>query len=147
MEMRAQETPRRARTLLVVDDDDADMILFLRGKDRAGLELEVQRAWNAVEALEMLRLQHVEGRAHEVLVVLDLNMPCMNGIEFLAELRADPTLCNTVVLAVSGSDDPKDQRAAYAHHVAAYVVKTEDSTERLIKLIGAWFDAVALPPA
>lgn len=147
MEMRTRVPATTARTLLVVDDDDADMILFLRGKDRAGLDLEVQRAWNAVEALEMLRLQHVEGRAHEVLVVLDLNMPCMNGIEFLAELRADPALCSTVVIAVSGSDDPKDQQAAYRHHVAAYVVKTEDSTERLIRLIAAWFDAAAIPPA
>ena len=57
------------------------------------------------------------------LVLLDLNMPRMNGIEFLRELRADPALQRTAVVVLTTSDAGRDQLDAYGLHVAGYLVK------------------------
>lgn len=131
--------------VLVIDDDDGDFLMFLRRKDQQELNVELQRARNAHEAFAMLRQQHADGRDNNMMILLDLNMPSMNGIEFLEELRVDPDLRDSIVVAVSGSSDPSDVRAAYSHHVAAYVVKTPDSTAKLIHLIKAYFDTVTMP--
>ena len=56
-------------------------------------------------------------------VLLDLNMPRMNGLEFLAELRARPELAHTVVFALTTSEDPADVAASSRYNVAGYVVK------------------------
>lgn len=138
--------PDRSRVLLV-EDDDLDVIAFHRVIASLGMSIELQRARNAAEAFEMLRLQVEEQRSESMLIVLDLNMPSMNGIEFLAELRQDPELSSSVVFAFTTSDDPEDMRRCFEHHVAAYVTKQvdEDSTKKLVELIEIYLRSVRMP--
>ena len=134
--------------ILLVEDDDLDVIAFHRAVVDRGLDVELQRARNAVEAIEMLRLGIDGGRRDSMLIVLDLNMPVKNGLEFLAELRADPALENSVVFVFTSSDSPADMRRAYELHAAGYVVKDAkgDSTNRLVDLLAAYLNVVRLPP-
>ncbi|MFN3244955.1 MAG: response regulator [Planctomycetota bacterium] len=138
--------PGRSRVLLV-EDDDLDVIAFHRVMASLGLDIELQRARNAIEAFEMLRLQLEEGRSESMLIVLDLNMPSMNGIEFLAQLRADPALRSSVVFAFTTSDSPDDMRRCFEHNVAAYLTKEvdEDSTRKLAELIEVYLRTVRMP--
>ena len=133
--------------MLLIEDDDLDVIAFHRVTESLGLSIELQRARNAVEAFEMLRLQLEEGRPESMLIVLDLNMPTMNGVEFLTRLREDPALRSSVVFAFTTSDSPDDMRACFEHHVAAYVTKEvgEDSTKKLAELIEVYLRTVRMP--
>jgi CheY-like chemotaxis protein len=114
----------RKLTLLLVEDDEVDVMNVRRAlrSNRLGHVLRV--AHDGVEALELLR--SARDRKVEVLpqlILLDLNLPRMNGFEFLRELRADPELKRLVVIVLTTSDDERDVRAAYALNVAGYMVK------------------------
>ncbi|HEB54469.1 MAG TPA: response regulator [bacterium] len=134
--------------ILLIEDDDLDTTDFLREISCRELPIEMQRARNAVEAMQMLRLQDESGRClARTVIVLDLNMPEMNGLDFLAELRADPRFGNAVVFAFTTSEDEADIRDAYRHHVAGYVVKQPDgdATARLVTLLEHYLATVTLP--
>lgn len=133
--------------VLLIEDDDLDVIAFHRVLAQRELRVELQRARNAIEAFEMLRLQAEEGRAGSMLIVLDLNMPAMNGLEFLAQLRADPQLRNSVVITYTTSDSAADLQAAYDLNVAGYVTKDviEDSTAKLVDFLAIYLNTVRMP--
>ena len=76
---------------------------------------------NGIDALTMLRSGSVPGERR--IVLLDLNMPRMNGLEFLRELRADPALHSTVVIVLTTSNDERDKVEAYNLNVAGYLLK------------------------
>lgn len=108
-------------TVLVVDDDDVDVMGVTRALKRLKITNPLVRARNGLEALALLRTEGAVERPY--LILLDLNMPRMNGIEMLAELRADSALANAVVFVLTTSDDDQDKVAAYANHIAGYIVK------------------------
>src|SRR5687767_4978172 len=81
-------------------------------------------AGNGIEALEVLRGQRQPSPPPERrLILLDLNMPKMGGIEFLKELRADPVLHATTVVVLTTSDEERDKVKAYDLNVAGYILK------------------------
>ena len=108
--------PRPTR-LLVVDDDAVDRQAVRRALRSSALALEIAEAEDAPGALAALREREVD------CVLLDLNMPKMNGIEFLRELRADPALHATPVVVLTTSDDERDKVEAYDLNVAGYLLK------------------------
>ncbi|HEX2077949.1 MAG TPA: response regulator [Longimicrobium sp.] len=107
--------------VLLVEDDEVDVMNVRRAfrKNRIADPLFV--AGNGEEALRMLRAAEVPARRR--LVLLDLNMPRMNGIEFLRELRADPGLRCTSVVVLTTSNDERDRVEAYNLNVAGYILK------------------------
>jgi CheY-like chemotaxis protein len=107
--------------ILLVEDDMVDVKNVKRAFQKANIANPLYVANNGVEALEMLRTGKVPGARR--LILLDLNMPKMNGIEFLQELRADPTIANSTVVVLTTSNDDKDKVAAYDLHVAGYLLK------------------------
>ena len=132
-------------TFLVVDDDEVAVLAILRALDRHDIKSEVVLARDGVEAL--FRLRETYGPKPPFIILLDLNMPRMNGIEFLAELRKDAALRQTVVFVMTTSDAPEDISAAYAHQVAGYLVK-EDAYRSIgtaIGMIEGYTRAVTLP--
>ncbi|MCA8975903.1 MAG: response regulator [Planctomycetes bacterium] len=132
--------------MLLIEDDDVDFIALHRLIDGRGFQVELQRARNASEALEVLRLQQEDGRDGRQVIVLDLNMPGAGGIEFLAQVRADSALSGLVVFAYTSSESPTDIQAAYAHHVAGYIVKgSADSATKLVDVLEAYITNVTLP--
>src|SRR4051812_14143501 len=111
----------RRTFILLVDDDEIDVMNVRRAFDKGKIDNPLFVASDGLGALEMLRDGTLpRGRR---LVLLDLNMPRMNGIEFLRELRADPALRGTPVVVLTTSDEERDRLEAYDLHVAGYLLK------------------------
>lgn len=115
------EPDPRCLHILLVDDDEVDVMNVRRAFQRANVTNPLYVAGSGIDALAMLR----DGRvpAGRRLVLLDLNMPRMNGIEFLRELRADPALRATSVVVLTTSNEDRDKVEAYNLNVAGYLLK------------------------
>ena len=111
----------RTTNILLVEDDDLDVMNVRRAFAKGNIKNPLFHAEDGLVALEMLRNGTIP--AARRLVLLDLNMPRMNGIEFLRELRADPALRGTSVVVLTTSDEERDRIEAYDFHVAGYLVK------------------------
>ncbi|MEM0997491.1 MAG: response regulator [Bacteroidota bacterium] len=118
--------------ILLVEDDPVDVMNVRRAfaKARVGWPLHV--ATDGREALELLRgpLSSVSQNLPRI-ILLDINMPRMNGLEFLRELRADPTLRSISVFVLTTSNEKADLRAAYHHNVSGYILKPLSSRDFL----------------
>ncbi len=134
--------------LLVVDDDEVDRQLIQRSLVGAGIAGPVLMAEDGREALDILR-GHGARKPLErpFLILLDLNMPRMSGIEFLEELRVDESLRGSPVFVLSTSRADQDIAAAYEHMVAGYIVKEAAGRDhqRLAALLDAYRRVVELP--
>lgn len=107
--------------ILHVEDDDLDALnvqRFLRSTNNVG---GITVAHDAVEALEMLRSGQLPLRS--LVILLDIRLPRMSGLEFMRELRADPLLRRLPVVVFSTSDDERDMDTAYELNAAGYLVK------------------------
>ena len=111
----------RKTHILLVDDDEIDVMNVRRAFEKGKIENPLFHAEDGLAALEMLRDGTIPKERR--LVLLDLNMPRMNGIEFLRELRDDPELHGTAVVVLTTSDEERDRIDAYHFHVAGYLVK------------------------
>jgi CheY-like chemotaxis protein len=107
--------------ILLVEDDEVDVMNVQRAFKRNNILNPLWVAGNGLQALQMLRSNEVP-KDHR-LILLDLNMPKMNGIEFLRELRADPQLRSLPVVVLTTSRDERDRVEAYDLNVAGYLVK------------------------
>ena len=110
-------------TLLLVEDDPFDVLAMKRCVMHHDLPVQLECAGDGEAALKALGALLREPRPAPVVVFLDLNMPHMNGIEFLDALRADLRQARTVVYVLSTSNAPGDRRAAYARGVSGYICK------------------------
>ena len=114
-----------AFSLLVVDDDDVAAEAVVRGMRKHGMDCSIVIAEDGMAALQILRGKHSTRQiAKPYLVLLDLNMPRMNGIEFLRELRSDEQLRGTVVFVLTTSGSDVDRAHAYREFIAGYMVKS-----------------------
>jgi CheY-like chemotaxis protein len=111
----------RLLNILLVEDDEVDVMTVKRAFEKGHITNPLYVAANGLEALEKLRSGEVP--SHRRLVLLDLNMPRMNGIEFLRELRKDPELCATPVVVLTTSTMDRDKFDAYGLNIAGYLVK------------------------
>ncbi len=107
--------------ILLVEDDEVDVMNVRRAFEKAHVSNPLYVAGNGLEALEMLRGTTIPQERR--LVLLDLNMPKMNGIEFLEALRADPALSSSPVVVLTTSNDDQDKIDAYNFNVAGYLLK------------------------
>jgi CheY-like chemotaxis protein len=112
--------------VLLVEDDEVDVMNVKRAFKKCQITNPLYVAGNGLKALEMLRSH--DGKpptvpANNRLILLDLNMPKMNGIEFLQELRADPELKTIPVIVLTTSDEDQDKIEAYNLNVAGYIIK------------------------
>jgi CheY-like chemotaxis protein len=135
--------------LLLVEDDEIEAEAVLRGLQRQGIEQPLTVVQNGVEALNALRGQ--AGQPHlpqPCLILSDLNMPQMNGLEFLRELRQDPTLKRCIVFMLTHSNREQDKLDAYAHGAAAYLLKTNVGADfaKLGQLLACYRASVEFPP-
>ena len=112
-------------SLLVVDDDDVAAEAVVRGMRKHALDCPIVVAEDGMAALQILRGKHPTRQiAKPYLVLLDLNMPRMNGMEFLRELRSDSQLRGTVVFVLTTSGSDADRARAYQESIAGYLVKS-----------------------
>jgi CheY-like chemotaxis protein len=125
--------------ILLVEDDEVDVMNVRRAFERNNVSNPLFVAGNGLEALEMLRNGTVPRERR--LILLDLNMPRMNGIEFLQELRADPELAAAPVVVLTTSNDDQDKIDAYNLNVAGYLLKPvtfSNFCERMTTLNKYW---------
>lgn len=115
------EAVERITSILLVDDDEIDVQNVQRAFTKANIRNPLYHAGDGLEALELLRGGTLP-RAR-LLLLLDINMPRMNGIELLRELRKDPALRATSVVMLTTSDEERDRVEAYGLNVAGYLVK------------------------
>ncbi|BAY33391.1 two-component response regulator [Nostoc carneum NIES-2107] len=116
----------RVINILLVEDDEVDIMNVKRAFKKVNITNPIYLANNGLEALNMLRghgdqppVIPIERR----LILLDLNMPKMGGIEFLQELRSDPRLKTTPVVVMTTSNQDQDRVEAYNLNVAGYILK------------------------
>src|SRR5579872_5611167 len=107
--------------ILLVEDDEIDVENVKRAFRKNKIVNPLWTAGNGVEALEMLRTGVVP--APRRLVLLDLNLPRMNGLEFLHAVRRDPVLAALPVVVLTTSNDERDRVEAYDLNVAGYLLK------------------------
>lgn len=111
----------RPLNILLVEDDEVDVMNVQRAFERNHLTNGLFVAGNGLEALDMLRGNAIPKQRR--LILLDLNMPKMNGIEFLEALRADPEISSIPVVVLTTSNDDQDKLDAYNFNVAGYLLK------------------------
>jgi CheY-like chemotaxis protein len=135
----------RTLNILLVEDDEVDVMNVQRSFKKNNISNPLFIAGNGVEALEMLRNGTVP--AQNRLILLDINMPKMNGIEFLRVLRADPVLRSSLVVVLTTSNDDKDRMESYELNVAGYLVKpvTFGSFVELMLALNKYWMLVEMP--
>lgn len=133
-----------ALSVVLIEDNVVDVEAVRRALHRQKIANPVLVARDGREGLALLRSGRVE---RPFLILLDLNLPRMNGLEFLRELRADPELRDSVVFVLTTSKAEEDRAASYDEHVAGYMVKGSlgDGFRHLAELLNAYWRVVELP--
>lgn len=131
-------------TLLLVDDDDVDVMGIERALKKLQITNPIVRARDGVEGLA--RLRECTAARRPFLVLLDLNLPRMNGLEVLAEIRKDPALSSAVVFVLTTSKAEEDKATAYRHNIAGYIIKSQvgDGVMRAMEMLHGYWRVVEL---
>ena len=111
----------RKMSILLVEDDQVDVMTVRRALQQIRVTNPLFTASDGEEALAKLRSGEIP--LGSLLILLDLNMPRMSGIEMLQELRKDPELRHLPVVVLTTSDDERDKIEAYNLNVAGYILK------------------------
>jgi CheY-like chemotaxis protein len=135
----------RLLNILLVEDDEVDVMNVKRAFKKNNIANPLYLAGNGLEALEMLRSGAIPGDRR--IILLDLNMPQMNGIEFLREVRADAKLNLTPVIVLTTSNDERDRIEAYNLNVAGYILKPVTFTNfcEVMAALNKYWALVELP--
>lgn len=134
--------------LLVVEDDDGDFKAVKRAFEKARVANPIRRARDGREALAILRGEDGhEPIAGSHLLLVDINMPRMTGIELIAALREDPALCRTLAFILTTSNSDVDRCAAFDLNVAGYILKSRAGEEflELVDLLDGYWRIVEFP--
>ncbi|GJF31113.1 response regulator [Kitasatospora sp. NE20-6] len=136
--------PGRPYRVLLVEDDAADAMLIEEALEEKA-QRDIVRVDNGEAALEYLR---AEGALMPDLIVLDLNMPRMNGQELLDIIKIDESLKSIPVVVLTTSAAPDDVSGAYRRHANAYVTKPVqlDDFTRAVQSIDSFYLDTALTP-
>jgi CheY-like chemotaxis protein len=129
-------------TILLVEDDEVDVKALRWAFDKLKIANPMMVAHDGVEALEML-----PNLPRPYLIITDINMPRMNGIEFLRQLRASDEYRDSIVFVLTTSNDEQDKIDAYNLNVAGYMLKSDMGTSftRAIALIENYWRVVEFP--
>jgi CheY-like chemotaxis protein len=121
--------------ILLIEDDDVDIMTVRRSMKELGVPNPLDQVSDGEQGLAFLRNP---ANARPGLILLDLNMPRMNGVEFLVELRADAALKSIPVVVLTTSKEETDRVSAFSQSVSGYMIKPVDypqfvNTMRIIR--------------
>ena len=137
------------KRILIVDDSPKDVELAIAALAETNLANEVVVAEDGVEALDYLykRGKFVNENGNPAVILLDIKMPKMDGIEVLRHLRSDPTFKLIPVIMVTSSCEEKDMVESYKLGANSYVVKPVDIVQFInaIKMLGQYWAVINQP--
>ncbi len=118
-------TEEKLLNILLVEDDSVDVMNVQRAFVKNNITNPLHIAFNGVEALNMLRGSNGKPKLNPMprIILLDINMPKMNGLEFLRAIRNDNDLKSVSVFVMTTSNDDQDKIEAYNLNVAGYILK------------------------
>lgn len=133
------------RPILLVEDDEVDVITVRRALKDINVTNDLDEAGNGEKALEHLRDPQTRTPC---VILLDLKMPRMDGLEFLEIIKADDGLRRIPVIVLTSSADEKDRITSFNHSVAGYMVKPVDYRQfvDVIRMINLYWTLSELPP-
>jgi DNA-binding response OmpR family regulator len=134
--------------ILLVEDDDGDAKAVRRAFQKVKIANPIIRAVDGIDALEMLRGENGQTKpASPYLLLVDLNMPRMNGIQLVKALREDDNLHKSIVFMLTTSKREEDKIAAYDLNVAGYIVKETAGQDflNLVSLVDCYWRIVEMP--
>jgi len=115
---------RSDATILLVDDDPVDREALVRAFRATKVTNPIVEAEDGAEAIQFLRHQGPDGEAvHPALILMDLNMPRLNGLECLRAIKGDPDLCHIPVVVLTSSQQEVDILDSYRNGAASYIMK------------------------
>jgi CheY-like chemotaxis protein len=146
--MMADSNAQTTMNVLVVEDDSVDAEGIRRSLRKSNSNHLVEFAANGVEALN--RLKGTPGNSplqRPFVILLDLNMPLMDGHTFLNFLRDDPAISDSIVIVLTTSSSDRDRQMAYARNVAAYILKSDVGANHsnVIRLLDCYDEFVQMP--
>ncbi len=117
--------PENLINILLVEDDEVDIMNVKRAFMKNKITNPLFIARNGIEGLDFLRGNNNTPAINPLpkIILLDINMPKMGGLEFLAELRKDPKLHPINVFVLTTSNEESDKITAYDLNVAGYIIK------------------------
>ncbi len=140
---------RRRPEILLVEDHESDVVLACEAFKRGNHDVNLHHVPNGAQCMEFLRKRGAFADAPTPdLILLDLNMPVMNGQEVLVEIQRDPALRRLPVVVLTSSGYDRDVRELYQLRCSSYITKPLRFAEfqRTIQcLMEYWFTVVALP--
>jgi CheY-like chemotaxis protein len=134
--------------ILLVEDDDGDAKAVERTFLKARIANPILRVRDGVEAMEMLKGTDQQPRLEPpYLLLVDLNMPRMNGIQLVSAIREDPGLRETIIFMLTTSNRVEDKQAAYFMHVTGYILKERAGEDflKLFNLVDTYWRIVEMP--
>lgn len=123
--------------ILFIEDDAIEVMKFNRVLKTLSKNHEIIEANNGLDALEILMIK----KDIPDIIILDLNMPKLNGLEFLAVVKNDDTLKNVPLIILTTSANQRDVAECYKYGIAGYILKPlkyHDYTERIKCLVDYW---------
>ena len=135
---------RSSNPILLVEDDDVDVMTVKRALKDLNIKNQLVNTANGEEALEYLKNKD---NKKPCIILLDLNMPKMNGIEFLKIVKADDTMKKIPAIVLTTSSQQQDIIESFKLSVAGYIVKSVDYTEYIesINTINLYWTLSKLP--
>lgn len=134
--------------ILLVEDDDVDSEAVVRAFQKRSIENPITIVQDGIEAFNALRGENGWSRLpRPYIILLDINMPRMNGIEFLRELRREGELNKSIVFVLTTSNREEDKSAAYNEHIAGYLLKSRTGADftNLTNMLDSYWRVVEFP--
>jgi len=138
----------RTVNILLAEDDQIDQKAFLRAFARLRIRNPVTVAKDGLEAWEILKgLNGKAPLARPNLLILDINMPRMNGLELLERIREDAELHDSIVFMLTTSNDEEDKIEAFNFNVAGYMLKSDigQSFVKAVELVDNYWRVMEFP--
>jgi CheY-like chemotaxis protein len=141
-----------AKSILLVEDNHQDETLILRTLRKVNLANQVDVVRDGQQALDYLfGVGEFAGRAPTdlpIVVLLDINLPRVSGLDVLAQLRADPRTHLVPVVILTSSDEERDRLQSYESGANSFVRKPIDFADfaEIVARLGIYWSAINLPP-
>jgi CheY-like chemotaxis protein len=139
----------RPANVLLVEDSEDDVELTLEALAESRVHMDIHVVSDGIDAMAFLRREgEYRDKPRPDLILLDLNLPRMDGREVLKAIREDPFLTDLPVVVLTTSESEDDIRKAYTLHANCYISKPVDFlqfTDIVKKIEGFWLQLVKLP--